>query len=119
MPVNLDRAEEERKDKAGEEQNDFINQRLTWLGTFEGLLFVADHYGSNPRLLPVIGAALATSVWIGTCAANRELTKLNRQAFQDSRYLWPLRYLTPGAAIPVIIIVAWLVLLFERVCHHS
>jgi len=39
--------EEERKDKAGKEQNDFINQRLTWLGTFEGLLFVADHYGAS------------------------------------------------------------------------
>lgn len=117
--MNLDKAEEERKDKAGKEQNDFINQRLTWLGTFEGLLFVADHYGSNPRLLPIVGAALAISVGIGTYAANRALTKLERQAFQDSRYLKPLRYLMPGAAIPAIITLAWLVLLFERVSHHS
>jgi len=119
MPVSVDKAEDERKDKAGKEQNDFINQRLTWLGTFEGLLFVADHYSTNPRLLPIVGAAIAISVGIGTYAANRALTKLERQAFQDSRYLKPLRYLMPGTAIPAIITLAWSVLLVERVWHHS
>jgi hypothetical protein len=116
----VDKAEEERKDKAGKEQNDFINQRLAWLGTFEGLLFVADHYGAHPCwLLPSVGAAIAISVGIGTCAANRELTKLGRQAFQDSRYLKFLKYFMPGTAIPAIIAVAWLVPLVDRVWHHS
>jgi len=116
--VNLDKADEERKDKAGKEQNDFINQRLTWLGTFEGLLFVADHYGTNPRLLPILGATIAISVGIGTYAANRVLTRLERQAFQDSCHLKPLKYLMPGTAIPAIIALAWSVLLVERVWHH-
>ena len=119
MLVNSDdKAEEERKDKAGKEQNDFINQRLTWLGTFEGLLFVADHYAANSRLLPIVGTAIAMSVGVGTSAANRALTKLGRQAFQDSRYLKRLKYLMPGTAIPAIIALAWLALLFERVCPH-
>jgi hypothetical protein len=106
---------EEEKDKAGKEQNDFINQRLTWLGTFEGLLFVADHYGNHPRLLPAVGVAFAVSVGVGTYAANRALTELGRQAFQDSRYLKPLTYLMPGTAIPIIIALAWLAVLVERV----
>jgi hypothetical protein len=118
----VDKAEEERKDKAGKEQNDFINQRLTWLGTFEGLLFVADHYGAHPCwLLPSVGAATAISVGIGTCAANLELTKLKRQAFQDLRH--PklrkcLIYLMPGTAIPAIFTVAWLFVLVYRIWSH-
>ena len=117
--MNVDKAEEERKDKAGKEQNDFINQRLTWLGTFEGLLFVADHYVANPRLLlPIVGAAIAISVGIGTCAANIELTKLRRQAFQDSRHLKYLKYMMPGTAIPAIFTVAWLFLLVYRIWSH-
>ena len=116
----VDKAEEERKDKAGKEQNDFINQRLTWLGTFGGLLFVADHYGAKPRpLLPIVGAAVAISIWIGTYAANRELDELGRQAFQDSPHLKNLKYMMPGVAIPAIFTVAWLVLLVDRVWHHG
>jgi hypothetical protein len=33
--------EEKEKDEKGKHQNDFINQRLTWLGTFSSLLVVA------------------------------------------------------------------------------
>jgi hypothetical protein len=114
---------EEEKDKAGKEQNDFINQRLTWLGTFEGLLFAADHFGNNSRwlpiVLPVVGLAFAFSVGVGTYAANRALKGLKRQAFQnDPWYLkHVLVYFMPGTAIPIIIALAWLFLLIERILH--
>jgi hypothetical protein len=66
---------EEEKNESGKAQNDFINQRLTWLGTFEGLLFVANQYSTNSRLLmfllPVVGFLFAISVWVGTYAANQ------------------------------------------------
>jgi hypothetical protein len=119
----VDKAEEERKDKAGKEQNDFINQRLTWLGTFEGLLFVADHYGAHPCwLLPSVGAAFAISVGVGTYAANLALIDLGRQAFQNDSCWFRKHVLVhcmPGTAIPAIVTLAWLVLLFDRVWHHS
>jgi len=40
-------------------ENDLIHQRLTWLGTFEGLLFVANSYGKHRYLLPIVGFAIA------------------------------------------------------------
>ncbi len=46
-------AEEEKgKDEKGKIQNDFINQRLTWLGTFSSLLFVANGFWEIPRFDP-------------------------------------------------------------------
>jgi hypothetical protein len=42
-------------------ENDLINQRLTWLGTFEGLLFVANHYAEHRYLLPIVGLLIAVS----------------------------------------------------------
>jgi|SRR5580692_6931671 hypothetical protein len=90
-------------------ENDLINQRLTWLGTFEGLLFVANHYTVHPYLLPLMGFAIALSVDLGIRSANRELTKLKAQAYRDWR-----SYLMPGTAIPKIVEVAWMVLFLEN-----
>ena len=66
-------------------ENDLIDQRLTWLGTFEGLLFVANHYTIHPYLLPLMGFTIAISVDRAISAANRELIKLSAQAYQDWR----------------------------------
>ena|ERR1700693_966358 len=93
-------------------ENDLINQRLTWLGTFEGLLFVANHFATHPYLLPLVGLAFAISIDVSIYAANRQLTKLNAQAYQNWR-----SYLMPGTAIPKIIAVAWAVLLLENLKH--
>ncbi len=90
-------------------QNDLINHRLTWLGTFEGLLFVANHYTTHPYLLPIVGLAFAISVDVGIRSANRELTKLKAQAFRG----W-INYLMPGTAIPKIIGIAWIILFLEN-----
>jgi hypothetical protein len=90
-------------------QNDLINQRLTWLGTFEGLLFVANHYTVHPYLLPIVGLAIAISVDFAITAANREISRHHGQAYRDWR-----TYLMPGTAIPKIIAAAWIVLFLEN-----
>jgi hypothetical protein len=103
-------------DDEGKQQNEFIHQRLTWLGTFEGLLFVANHYTVHPYLLPLVGLAIALSVDMGIRAANRRLTELGKQAYTDWR-----SHLMPGTAIPKIIGFAWLVILAQNlrylICH--
>jgi hypothetical protein len=97
------------KDDEAKFQNDLINQRLTWLGTFEGLLFVANHYTVHPYLLPLVGFIIAASVAVGIHSANIHLTELNAQAFKG-----PLNWLMPGTTIPIVIAGAWAVILLEN-----
>ncbi|HWZ97267.1 MAG TPA: hypothetical protein VN025_05855 [Candidatus Dormibacteraeota bacterium] len=91
-------------------QNDLINQRLTWLGTFEGLLFVANHYTDHPYLLPFVGFVIAVSGIVGIRSANQELDKLDRQAFPGQL----INHLMPGTIIPLAIAFAWSVIFFEN-----
>jgi hypothetical protein len=90
-------------------QNGLLHQRLTWLGTFEGLLFVANGYSTHPYLLPLVGLVLAVSVNRGISSVNHELSKLDAQAYKDWRNL-----LMPGTVIPKVIAVAWAVLFLEN-----
>ncbi len=96
-------------DDRGKFQNDLINQRLTWLGTFEGLLFVANHYAEHPYLLPLVGFVIAVSVGVGIHSANCEITKLRAQAFSG-----PVNLLMPGTTIPIVIAFAWAVIFLEN-----
>jgi hypothetical protein len=89
-------------------ENDLIHQRLTWLGTFEGLLFVANSYGKYPYLLPIVGFLIAFSIDVGIREANDALTKLDAQPPRSWR-----RSFMPGVAIPKIIAVTWLVILWR------
>jgi hypothetical protein len=92
-------------------ENDLINQRLTWLGTFEGLLFVANSYGKHPYLLPFVGIAIAVSVGRGTYSANRALLRLPRAEPQASDR-WS--FLMPGTSIPPVIAVVWAILFMQN-----
>jgi len=74
----MEKQEEREKDEKGKYQNDFINQRLTWLGTFSSLLFVANGFGKYPVLIPMLGFGIAMSIWAGTSAANIALDQLGR-----------------------------------------
>ena len=96
------------KDDKAKFQNDLIHQRLTWLGTFEGLLFVANGYGKHAYLLPVVGFLIAFSVDCGIFEANRELTRLGAQPVG-----WRRSFM-PGVAIPKIVCVTWLIILAEN-----
>src|ERR1700681_403304 len=93
-------------------QNDLIHQRLTWLGTFEGLLFVANHYGDHPYLLPLAGLVIALSVDVGIRASNRALTDHGGQVPGLQRYFMP------GTIIPKTIAAAWVVLFLENFRWH-
>ncbi|HKV23390.1 MAG TPA: hypothetical protein VJN93_02260 [Candidatus Acidoferrum sp.] len=89
-------------------ENGLINQRLTWLGTFEGFLFVANHYAEHPILLPLVGLAIAISVDVAIGHANSVLTNLNAQAYSHWR-----QKLMPGTVFPKAIALAWVVILVE------
>jgi hypothetical protein len=96
------------RDERTKFENDLIHQRLTWLGTFEGLLFVANSYGKHPYLLPIVGFFIAFSVDVGIREANQALTKSNAQPPRS----WKSGFM-PGVAIPKIVCVTWLVILLE------
>jgi hypothetical protein len=96
------------RDEKAKFENELIHQRLTWLGTFEGLLFVANSYGKHPYLLPIVGFLIAFSIDVGIREANDALTKLDAQPPQSWR-----RSFMPGVAIPKIIAVTWLVILWR------
>jgi hypothetical protein len=89
-------------------ENDIIDRRLTWLGTFEGLLFVADHYGDHPYLIPLAGLVIALSIDQGIRESNRQLTK------HDGQVKGFAQYFMPGTIIPKTIAVAWVVLFLEN-----
>jgi hypothetical protein len=85
-------------------ENDLINHRLTWLGVFEGLLFVAYRNPPHPSwLLPLVGIVIALSVDHGIRLANRKLTALGEQG---NRF-----FFMPGSVIPKVIAIAWVVIL--------
>ena len=97
--------EEKEKDEKAKHQNDFISQRLTWLGTFSSLLFIANGFGKYPVLIPIVGFGIAMSIWAGTSAANAELNKLGRNV---TGWRKPLM---PGAFIPPLFGFAWLAII--------
>jgi hypothetical protein len=95
------------RDEKAKFENDLIHQRLTWLGTFEGLLFVANSYGKHPYLLPIVGFLIAFSIDVGIREANVRLKELNAQPRGWNRHFMP------GVAIPKIIAGTWLVILWR------
>lgn len=98
-------ADEKEKDEKGRHQNDFINQRLTWLGTFSSLLFIANGFGKYPLLIPIVGFGISMSVWAGTSAANSALDKLGRNVTG-----WRRPFM-PGTLIPPLFGAAWLAMI--------
>ena len=94
--------EEER----GKFQNELINHRLTWLGVWEGLLFLAyiRQPSSHPYLMPLIGFIIALSIDRGVAAANSAL-----RPEQRAKPEWAM----PGVVLPKVVVVTWVVLLAE------
>ena len=120
--------------RAMQNENELINQRLSWLGTFQGLLFAALALGwNNPnvgiiRVICALGFAVAISIMTGTWRANEAIDKLEKKwddlkkAAPDiefvgvrSRggYFW---WVMPGYFIPPVFAIAWAVIFFIRGC---
>ena len=113
-------------------ENELINQRLTWLGTFQGLLLAAlafawDKSDAKPIIfvLGILGIAVAASIAIGTCRANQALNRLGRYwdkvkpkdysgldvegiRSQAGCFWW----LMPGYFLPIAFLVAWVAILY-------
>jgi hypothetical protein len=109
-------------------ENEYIHNRLTWLGVFQGLSIsaVAISFKSNERFLPWIiglaGISIAISCAISTINSNRaieELEEIWRKVKKPSDYdalivglstnKQYLNYLMPGKTIPWIFIVFWII----------
>jgi hypothetical protein len=86
-------------------ENELIHQRLTWLGTFSGLLFVANNYDKHPFLLPIVGFAIAFSIDWGIQAGNKRLEELSGQAHKN----WK-RVFMPGVMIPKVVGLTWVLM---------
>lgn len=113
-------------------ENELINHRLTWLGTFQGLLFAALAFSwdkSDAKMMVlvfgILGISVAISIWIGTCRANKVINGLDSQwdNIKPKDYKGIdvegvrsrsgcIGWLMPGYFIPWAFAVAWIALLF-------
>ena len=113
-------------------ENELINQRLTWLGTFQGLLLaaLAFAWGKSSAtaivcVICVVGAIVALSTWVATFRANKAISLFSvhwdsikpkeysgvgvEGVRSRSGYFW---WLMPGYALPWLFFLAWLVIGF-------
>ena len=108
-------------------ENEFINHRLTWLGTFQGLLLAALAFAWDKDgtwwiviILCLVGMAVALSTWVATLRANEAIEKVNKRWDE----IMPANYaglgveiikghegkwqkLMPGKFLPLIFFIAW------------
>jgi hypothetical protein len=125
-PDPLIMEEFDRLRKMIEYENELINQRLTWFGTFQGLLLaaVAFAWDKDARALVWIfcslGALVALSSLFGTGRANRAIAGLRAHwdktkpkdyagpdiegVRSDSGFWW----LMPGYALPFLSCLGWI-----------
>ena len=109
-------------------ENEFIHHRLTWLGTFQGLLFaaLAFAWGKDDTwwiiiILCFVGLTVALSTWVATLRANKAIESVNKwwDINKPSDYLglgvelvkghegkWQI--LMPGKFLPFIFFVVWI-----------
>jgi hypothetical protein len=113
-------------------ENELVDHRLTWLGTFQGLLLAALAFAWDKRdtkwmiyALAFLGLAVALSIAVGTCRANRALRSLSQywdsvkpkgyvgldvEGVRSHRgFFW---WLMPGSFVPLAFAVAWLFILY-------
>ena len=113
-------------------ENEMINQRLTWLGTLEGLLLAALAFAwGKPEakfiiyILGLLGIAVALSIAEGTSRANAALANLGTywDKTKPKDYRGPdvedvrsqsgcFGWLMPGRFLPLAFAVAWALILY-------
>jgi len=115
-------------------ENELINQRMSWVSAFNGLLFAATAFAwDTSRVLVVVLAILGIAVSLlsgaALLAANRAFRALyawwqdNKPADYTGpdviglppRYKeWPGRWLNPWSIIPVLFACAWCIIALTR-----
>jgi len=113
---------DEKRD-GGRYENELINQRLSWFGTLQGLLFAALAVAWNdPSAMYLIwiicgvGLLVAISIGVGTYRANRRL-RLDKLDPDDGdpfvlrQIVWRLM---PGRFIPWVFALAWVFIFLLR-----
>ncbi|PYL22809.1 MAG: hypothetical protein DMF37_11340 [Verrucomicrobia bacterium] len=113
-------------------ENDLVNHRLTWLGTFQGLLLAAlafawDKHDAKYMIyaLGALGVSVALSIAVATYRANKALDRLSRywDKVKPKDYVGLdvegvrsrsgfFRWLMPGSFLPLTFAVAWIVILY-------
>jgi hypothetical protein len=123
-------------------EDELVNERLTWLGQFEGFLFVA--YGlavkdlNDPVLTWVVclaGLLIAASILTATLRSDaavdqlREQWKQNRGSLEGNCWepdvqgiggeetLWR-RWSWPSRSLPILFALAWLAVAITQAVHH-
>jgi hypothetical protein len=129
MKAPVDRRQEVREDIRY--NNELINQRLTWFGTLQGLLFAALAFswpGTGYALSFIfcaLGGGVALSIGLGTYGANLVIEKLERELDRlegreaTAEPVWRNRakwwwWLMPGYFVPWMFLSAWAVVAVVR-----
>jgi hypothetical protein len=122
-------------------EDEFVNQRLTWLGQFQGLLFAAYAFLARGRdlhrvvlcIICALGVTVAFSIGVSTYAAGTATGNLVKawdehrvqagdcwqpdvQGFRHA-YGWFGTVMWPGHLVPPLFVLAWLVLLIHGLIH--
>jgi hypothetical protein len=99
-------------------QDQLINLRLTWLGTFSGFLIAATAFASNNSsrgfviVICIMGALAGASIFVGTLGANLVLWRQTRAAPWDQPYPKSMFWLMPGTVLPILIFLFWVIVPF-------
>jgi hypothetical protein len=122
-------------------ENDLIHQRMTWSGTFEGLLlavvsFAWDKSDAKPLLIVICLVAIAVTVSFGYAIHRANMATARAAARWDAigpaRYRGldvegfrsearPFGWLMPGRFVPLLLTVTWiviLVLVIRKTAHN-
>lgn len=114
-------------------ENDLIHQRMSWLGTFQGLLFGAVAFawkeasaGLLVYIASAIGFLVSISIWYGIYRANLSLRNavdywdrikpsqfqgLDAEGFRTSKSIY---WLMPGYFIPTVFALSWMAVYLVR-----
>lgn len=130
--IECERAEIMERTKA---ENELIHQRMTWLGSIQGLLFAAIAFAWNLQtarpivyLVAIVGVLTAVSIGYAIYRANSAINTLSTYLdtikpenfkgldVEGVRSSSGISWLMPGAFIPPMLACCWVAILFVAAC---
>ena len=115
-------------------ENELLNQRLTWLGVFNGLFFTSlgiiinnNAFNTIYFLICFTGLFVSISIGVGCDKANRAIDELEKEfekinpnmdnalyVIGVAKFKHIFSFFMPGFAIPSIFILVWTILIFVK-----